>query len=397
MHLFFTQEAEVMEHYDIIIIGGGPAGSMTGITLQKKGYKTCIIDKSAFPRDKLCGGLLTVKTMELIRDYCPGLDPDDFVVAKTNKVDFYLGQTKVNTFDTVNTYYLTERKVFDLTLIEEYKKNGGILFEKERVKPADIDFNNCTIQTDSKKWSYTYLVGADGCNSMLLRKTGVKRSFNYCIEGEAPRDSDTKEEIKIFFGVARNGYGWYFPKKEYDCVGIGGENAGKTILKQAKQFFHQLGLEADNQKGAPIPSGKHPDMSGLPDNTLVVGDAAGLIDPITGEGIYYALLSGVYAARAIDATIHSQSGSAAVYYSICMKQLRKNSDGALRLQKILYLPFILSWFIKRLRRKPSFGLFYLEKVISTNELNYSNFIRVYLRQRNEWKKLKINKNNSISP
>ena len=69
-----------MQSYDVLIIGGGPAGAMTGIELQKKGFSTCIIDKASFPRTKLCGGLLTQKSMDLVTRHCPGLDPEDFIV-----------------------------------------------------------------------------------------------------------------------------------------------------------------------------------------------------------------------------------------------------------------------------------------------------------------------------
>ncbi len=114
-----------MHRFDIIIIGGGPAGAMAGITLQKKGYNTCIIDKSTFPREKLCGGLLTVKTMELLREHCPTLNPDHFVVKQSNRVHFYLGQEKVTSYQMKNTCYLTERSLFDHALIEDYIRFCG--------------------------------------------------------------------------------------------------------------------------------------------------------------------------------------------------------------------------------------------------------------------------------
>ena len=366
-----------MHRFDIIIIGGGPAGAMAGITLQKKGYNTCIIDKSTFPREKLCGGLLTVKTMELLREHCPTLNPDHFVVKQSNRVHFYLGQEKVTSYQMKNTCYLTERSLFDHVLIEEYIRNGGEVMENQRIKPADIDFDTRTIQTGSHTYGYSYLVGADGCNSLLLKKSGVKNSNFYCIEGELSPDSDQMEEMMIFFGVAENGYGWQFPKKGYDCVGIVEMNSDKNILQHAGLFFSQLDIEPTNQRGAPIPSGRQPDLSLLPDNTIVVGDAAGFVDPITGEGIYFALLSGLYGAEAIDAAISKQDISAAAHYTALVKPLRRNIAAALRLQKLLYRPIVLKKFMHHLRKRPAFGLYYLEKVIATNAYDYRNFIPAY--------------------
>jgi len=366
-----------MEKYEIIIIGGGPAGSMTGITLQKRGYKTCIIDKSAFPREKLCGGLLTVKTMELLREQCPAIDPNHFVEKQTNRVHFYLASEHVTTFQMKAPCYLTERTLFDHILIGEYRRNGGEVIENRRVKPADIDFTSQTLQTGSQELGYRYLVGADGYNSVLLKKSGGNIKKNYCIEGEVSRDPGKEEEMKVYFGVSGKGYGWQFPKKGYDCVGIGGENYDRSILQHAYAFFNQIGVEPDNQKGAPIPSGRKPNLSGLPDNTIVVGDAGGFTDPITGEGIYYALSTGLYAGEAIDAAISEGGTRAAFHYAMRVRPLRRNIAAALRLQKILYRPIVLKWFMRHLRKRPSFGLFYLEKVIATNEYDYRNFIPAY--------------------
>lgn len=366
-----------MERYDVIIIGGGPAGSMTGITLQKRGYKTCIIDKSAFPREKLCGGLLTTKSMELLRKECPAIDADHFIVKQTNLVHFYLASEQVTTFQLKEPFYLTERTIFDHALIGEYRRNGGEVIENRRVKPADIDFTSQTLQSGTDTYGYRFLVAADGCNSVLLKKSGGNIKKNYCIEGEVSHDSERKEDMKIFFGVAENGYGWQFPKKGYDCVGIGGKNYDRSILQHACAFFNQIGVEPDNQKGAPIPSGRRPNLSGLPDNTIVVGDAGGFTDPITGEGIYYALLSGLHAGEAIDSAISEGGTRAAFHYVMQVRPLRRNIAASLRLQKILYRPILLKWFMRHLRKRPSFGLFYLEKVVATNEYDYRNFIPAY--------------------
>lgn len=366
-----------MKHYDVIIIGGGPAGTMAGIALQKNGYKSCIIDKSAFPRNKLCGGLLTVKTLQLLRKECPEIDSDRFIVKQTNRVHFYLGSQFVNSFQMKEPCYLTERTLFDHLLIEEYRCNGGELIENRRVKPADIHFTSQTLQAGQERLGYSYLVGADGCNSVLLKKRG-KKNYNYfCIEGAIPSDPGIQDEMKIFFGLSGSGYGWQFPKEGYDCVGVGGAHNKRNILQQADHFFRQQGIEPENRKGAPIPSGKLPNLRGLPDNVLLVGDAAGFADPITGEGIYLALLSGLHAGKAIDASVNDSRKSAANHYGALLKPLRKNIAAAFRLQKILYRPFILKQFMHHLTKRPSFGLFYLEKVIATNEYDYRSFIPAY--------------------
>jgi len=367
-----------MWKFDVIIIGGGPAGAMSGIELQKKGIKTCIIDKSAFPREKLCGGLLTQKSIDLIKKYCPDIKHEDFIVENTHKVNFYHKGQKVTTFKTDIPYLFTERKIFDFLLIQNYKRLGGTLFENKRIRKDNIDLKENTIQIDTGTFNYKVLIGADGCNSILTKKKQIKRFDSFCLEGELKKESLEEKEFSIYFGCVKNGYGWYFPKTDYYSVGIGGDNSNKSLKKQSERFFEKVNSGSiSNIKGALIPSGRLFNYKKLNNNTLIVGDAAGYTDPITGEGLYYALLSGVYAAEATIETQQSNSINFKKTYLKKTRHIRKNIRYALFLQKILYHPLVLSLFMSLIKNHKSFVLFYLEKVMSTNKYNYKNFIGLY--------------------
>ncbi len=367
-----------MWKFDVVIIGGGPSGAMSGIELQKKGIKTCIIDKSTFPREKLCGGLLTQKSIDLIKKYCPDIKHEDFIVENTHKVDFYHKEQKVTTFETDTAYFFTERKIFDFLLIQKYKRLGGTLFENKRIRKDDIDLKGNAIQIDTEIFNYKVLIGADGCNSILTKKKQIKRLDSFCLEGELKKESIEEEEFSIYFGGVKNGYGWYFPKKDYYSVGIGGDNSNKSVKKQAELFFEKISSESiSNIKGASIPSGRLFNYRKFNNNTLMVGDAAGFTDPITGEGLYYALLSGVYAAEATIETIQLNSINFKKTYLKKTRLIRKNIRYALFLQKILYYPPVLSLFMNLIKNHKSFVLFYLENVMSTYKYNYINFIGLY--------------------
>lgn len=364
-----------MTKFDIVIIGGGPAGSMTGIRLQKMGYRTCLIDKAVFPRTKLCGGLLTQKSIDLIAAQCPGLNPADFVVEETNSVDFYFKNERVTTCTTEQGYFFTERKNFDHRLVQSYVQAGGTLLENTRIKTEAIDLQANTLRVDDENIGFDFLVGADGCNSILGKKLQLQRHDSFCIEGELDKATRQDKEFRIYFGVAKNGYGWYFPKNNYYSVGIGGDNADKRVRMQADQFFADLSKGPIKQvKGAPIPSGKAISLSKLPPNCLLVGDAAGYIDPITGEGLYYALQSGVLAADAIDRASKAGTKNASKDYLKLVEPIRKELRFAFRLQQILYWPFVLRWFMNYLKTHQSFARFYLEQVMSTNQSSYNRFI-----------------------
>ncbi|GMT45263.1 MAG: NAD(P)/FAD-dependent oxidoreductase [bacterium] len=367
-----------MWKFDVIIIGGGPSGAMSGIELQKRGIKTCIIDKSTFPREKLCGGLLTQKSVDLIKKYCPDIKHEDFIVENTHKVDFYHKGQKVTTFKTDMSYSFTERKIFDFLLIQNYKRLGGTLFENKRIRKDNIDLENNTIQIDTETFNYKVLIGADGCNSILTKKKQIKRFDSFCLEGELKKENIEEKEFSIYFGRVKNGYGWYFPKKDYYSVGIGGDNSNKSLKKQAELFFEKISSGSiSNIKGAFIPSGRLFNYEKFNNNTLVVGDAAGYTDPITGEGLYYALLSGVYAAETTIETIQLNSLNFKKTYLKKTRFIRKNIKYALFLQKILYCPLVLSLFMRFIKNHKSFVLFYLENVMSTNKYNYINFIGLY--------------------
>jgi menaquinone-9 beta-reductase len=390
-----NEDPKVLD-YDVVIIGGGPSGSMTGISLQKKGFKSCIIDKSKFPREKLCGGLLTQKTIDFLTTNCPAINPDDFIVEKTNKVDFYTGNNKVTTLETKTEYYFTERKTFDYLLIQEYKRLGGEVFEHVRVKSDSIDLKNNVIRTANNIFKFKFVVGADGCNSVLTKKVGIKRDDYLAVEGECDRNPAHEKDFRIYLGVAKKGYGWYFPKKDYYSVGIGGDNSKGNILKQANAFFSEFGFDTvRNQKGAFIPSGKQFDFSKLHKNTIVVGDAAGFIDPITGEGLYFALLSGLFAANAIKSASVNSTKNAKRYYLSEVRSLRKNISSAFSLHKLFHYPAILRWFVRILEARKSFALFYLEKVMSTYDFDYRRLIRKYYKNRKKWKETLKNERNIV--
>lgn len=368
-----------MQGYDVLIIGGGPAGAMTGIGLQKRGYKTCIIDKQSFPRTKLCGGLLTQKSMDLITRHCPSLKPSDFILEKTDTIDFYYGSRKVNRFQTNAVYYLTERTIFDDLLIRYYLEQGGTIMQNIVIKAGDIHFKENAVTVDTKKVRYKFLVGADGCNGVLCRAAGIKRHDYLSLEGHVPRDPDKEKELRIYFGVARKGYGWYFPKKEHYCTGMGGIGAGRVIRDQATRFFRQVSdHQPEGVKGAFIPSGRRLNIHRLPKNTLLVGDAAGFADPVTGEGLYYGMLFGIQAADAMDNSAKNKKRNALRLYNKNVLPIRRNIRAALFWQKILYFPPVFRAFMKHLQTHTNFARFYLEKVIATGEFNYRNFVRVYL-------------------
>ncbi|HOZ20065.1 MAG TPA: NAD(P)/FAD-dependent oxidoreductase [Bacteroidales bacterium] len=394
------------KEFDVLIIGGGPAGAMTGIELRKKGYSTCIIDKETFPRPKLCAGLLTQKSIDLLAMHCPGLKSSEFVTEQAQTVDFYFNGKIVNRFATQVNYYFTDRTIFDNLLIQYYLKLGGKLLQQVALKTADIDLKKNTVTAGVDRICYKYLVGADGCNGVVCRTKKIKRHDFLCLERTLPRDPLKEKEFRIYFGLAKMGYGWFFPKKEHYCVGMSAEEPGPKILDKSRHFFREVlsrqgagagefsrqgagagefsrqaeggaGAEGAALKGALLPSGRRVNMGKLPKNALLVGDAAGFVDPVTGEGIYYAMRSGVLAAGAINASAKRKKRNVLGSYYKSTRPLRQNIRAALFWKRILYFPPVLKVFMKQLETHTGFARFYLERVIATGEVSYRNFVPFY--------------------
>lgn len=182
--------------------------------------------------------------------------------------------------------------------VREATRVVGVVEEKDRVQVSTAD---------GQKWAAHYLLGADGANSVVARALGLrpKKVLGAAIETEVQVDGPTLAEYAqtafFEFGAVPGGYLWVFPKKAHLSVGIGVFGPSRTDLKGIlRREMSRLGLKLDG-----IPLYAHP----LPvywsqerlatERTLLVGDAAGLVDPLLGEGIRYAVRSARLAAEAI--------------------------------------------------------------------------------------------------
>ncbi|HNS17518.1 MAG TPA: NAD(P)/FAD-dependent oxidoreductase [Bacteroidales bacterium] len=369
-----------MKSFPVIIIGGGPAGAVCGIELQRAGISTCIFDKASFPRNKVCGGLLTKKTVDLLKDYCPEIGPDEYVVEVTDSVEFYYRGEPVIRFKTRIPLYLTERTVLDDRLIKLYQRLGGTVFENTTVRSHHIDLASNTINLDTGIYHYDVLVGAYGCRSLLAKLHSIELDHCFCMEGHTDKDSPEKT-VKIYFGFVRGGYGWDFPKKDHTTVGTLEEEKGTRI---SGPFFRDIiRKEVHSIQGALIPSGRKVKLKKMRQNVLLVGDAAGYTDPVTGEGIYFAFLSAKAAADSIQKAIRTGDGRYRDIYLQNTRKIRRNIRDAYLLNKILYNPFIIRHFMNYIRRHRSFALFYVEAVVSQYNYPYRSFMWHYLRERFE--------------
>ena len=369
---------------DVLIVGGGPAGSTIGYILQKSGLNCCIVDKMCFPRKKLCGGLLTKKTHDLIGEIFGEVDfPCELA---TKNVSLFLGVEKLSNILADSEFFLVDRLNFDFFFIKKFLDAKGVLFEQTALNKLNT-VNNTAVLSSGDEIHYKVLVGADGANSQIRKHIDAKYRPNaMCLEFDSPA-THVDDEIQVFFSAVRSGYGWCFPKKNHYTVGVGGIiKANQDIKESFKTFYKGINKSAgaENITGALIPFGKFVKKP-CRDNIILIGDAAGLVDPITGEGLYFAFLSAKYASEAIEKFIYSDAELSKAYLSK-IDSIQKIITDANRFNRLLFNGLTKPFFLKLVKGKTHVTKFFCENLLARYNMSYMGFVTKYIKARHQRKK-----------
>jgi menaquinone-9 beta-reductase len=324
------------DHYDVIIVGAGPAGCACAMALKNSGLRVAIIDKHQFPRDKVCGDAIPGRAIKFLHEIDPQFAQRLAAFAEklpTRSTLCYYNNKKLDFTWTLEAYTVT-REHFDNFLFTNLK-NSTDIHTLEGIAVSDIvrSANGYTIiaKDSNKRYECTMLIGADGINGVTAKKltarqmdrkhhvAGVRAYYSGVSDME-----DTCTEV-YFDKKYLPGYFWVFPIKG------GMVNAGMGILSDMvvrnkinvknafydfidrspvlKEKFKNAQLVGTLQ-GCGLPMGSRwVNMCG--DHFLLVGDAASLIDPVSGDGIGNAVLSGKLAAEQVKQCFANNDFSAA--------------------------------------------------------------------------------------
>lgn len=307
--------------FDVIVIGAGPAGSTAAYILASHGQKVLLLDKHIFPRDKLCGGLLTWKTVRLLETIfktTPNeLKSQGLIRFKSSKyiVTNHLDESISGQMD--YPFHFIERRSYDFFWLN-MAQAAGVEF-KAGEKMVDIDPHESRIKTsEGNVYHGRFIIGADGVFSQIrkrLIKKELIRDTRYSALGTAleiviPKDEASRlpDHPIISYGYIPWGYAWSFPRRHARVIGICAANikAGKQLKDGFYSFLDSNGIsnsKAIVPKGHALPLGNYLDIPGFR-NILLAGDACGLADPFLGEGIYYAHKSAQLAVSAIIDSSH---------------------------------------------------------------------------------------------
>ncbi|WP_298260185.1 geranylgeranyl reductase family protein [uncultured Litoreibacter sp.] len=369
-----------MTEYDIIVVGSGPAGSAAATTAARAGLNVAIVDKATFPRDKLCGGLFTGRSQKAMRAIF-GQEVTSDLFVTTDHMRFLSRGRVLADIPNAPPVHLTMRRDFDAMLHGEAVKAGAVPYVGQPITELG---NSALTLRDGTQLGFRTLIGADGVNSFIARSLFGKPfdpdTIGFGLEIESPRKPECDGAVEIDFDAASWGYGWSFPKRETVTVGVGGINAKNADMKaNMSAYVDQTNSDPDQRfKGQYLPFGDYKRKPGR-DNILLAGDAAGLVDPITGEGIALAMESGQHAAEAaIKALKQNRPQTAYFHYEKLVKPIQRSIDQAKMWRMIMFPKATEGYFRKAFERGSSLQMKYLE--LLAGEAEYADLRGALLRR-----------------
>ncbi|MEW6054831.1 MAG: geranylgeranyl reductase family protein [Nitrospirota bacterium] len=363
--------------YDVIVVGGGPAGSSCATVCAHQGMKTLLIDRDTFPRSKPCGGAISEQALS----YLDFVLPEEIIEKECYGARIHFKGYHVEVRKDYRLAVLVSREKFDNFLLVKTLETGAHILQGQKVIGLRIYRDHVDVTTENESFRASYVVGADGVNSYIATHVrpplqNKEKLFAIVSEIQAPNeviDRRLDRIIDIYFGLVPLGYGWVFPHSNYYSLGVGGRATEfQHPRKVLSDFGESVGLTITSSQGHFIPIGGIRRKMAI-HRILLVGDAAGLADPFIGEGIAYAIRSGKLAALTIADSLKKgilPDKATAAYESACKQFIVREISFSWKMTKIIYQfpDLFLRLFAsdKRILQK------YLE--IPSCRIHYRNFL-----------------------
>jgi len=281
---------------DVAVVGGGPAGALAAHALAERGASVVVLDRARFPRDKPCGGGLTERAVRLLPF---AIDP--VVEDRVARVVFRLGyETSFQRRAKEPLVLMTRRRRLDAFLAERAAAAGADFRDGVRARSIEQDGRGVVVRTDAGDVSAALAIGADGANGISAAALGGPARRAYCVALEGNVSDETtpidvhRGRIVLELGVVPGGYAWIFPKADHVNVGVAAwEREGPSLRRHLARLLAAHGIPADavrDLRGHRLPL-RAPRAPLVGERVLLAGDAAGLVDPLSGDGLYEAALS----------------------------------------------------------------------------------------------------------
>lgn len=355
-----------MLKYDLAVCGAGPAGTIAATIAAQAGLSVLLIEKHQLPRHKTCGGGMPIG----VQAWLPDLAPEAFVESSVTHLrhtwqfgEAYLAAINPPAAPQPLALWMVQRAIFDQALAQRAVRAGAELQDGLTVRSLEVTAHGVLLRAQGKGqgrgWAAQarYVIGADGANGVVVKATNLRqhRAIALAMEVELPHEwgqghPDLQPQIAhLEYGAVPQGYGWIFPKGDHLNIGAGqfrprhrGQDARTdarlrvTLQHTILAYIQALGLAGDRLRfyAHPLPlwQGRELRHEG---RILLVGDAAGLVNPLFGDGILHAIKSGAIAAQCVIAAA-STDQNPDDYTDRLHAELADNFDAAANLANLFY-------------------------------------------------------------
>ena len=338
---------------DVIVVGAGPAGATAARLLAAWGISVLLLERCRLPRYKPCGGAITKRTIQFLAP----LDISPVIETWVRKLVVQSPNGESFTADLPEGLIATVmRDKFDTYLTDAAILAGAKLKSGEPVLRCEQRLDGVEVITARETYRCLALIGADGANSVVAEQLGLKpkrRAVSIVVELSPEARERWGDSIHLHFPFNLNGYAWCFPKGDHLSAGI---YTRSPQIPNWREWLHlylanlELSDCLDRQKirGHTIPIADKRSVFHK-GNVIVVGDAAGVADPFTGEGISWAIYTGRLAAAFVRAFLEGERDALSDYTRAVRKEVLGEMSAANRFAKILFsLPqFSFRHFLRR--------------------------------------------------
>jgi geranylgeranyl reductase family protein len=347
--------------YDVAVVGAGPSGAWTATLLAERGARVALIDPS-HPREKPCGGGVTARALELVARHVSAPELQSINIRQARFLDSPHGSSATVTLEyRRQALVVASRRHFDGLLFEAAERAGVDVI---RARATDVNVKDDGVHIALRQGpSVTtgFVVGADGANSLVRRRTRAAfRRDQLSMATGVFAHGVTSEEIVIEMVLDPPGYIWSFPRPDHLAIGICAQADAGVPIERLRAILHDWLTRTGIAAGAylesyswPIPSlgamdFQTAEVAGA--RWLTVGDAAGLVDPITREGIFFALQSAVIAADVLGSETANRE---ARYQDQIREEIGQELARAARYKAGFFKPRFASLLVDALRVSPN--------------------------------------------
>ncbi len=342
---------------DVVVVGAGPAGSVAAKRLRDYGFDVSLYEKEKLPRHKHCGGYVSYKAIKDLDSM--GIDCRDVLLQRIRGWAFRCANEVVSLDsggpedDLPGNVY---REEFDHFLAKIAVESGARVVDSTKISKIVVPEKGegaCSVVSQRGREECEVILGADGAQSAVRRHLGIsypREKQAVAIEAEVPADKRAIDSCGarnlLDMDCFRVGYAWAFPKTEGKTINVGVISSVDEVRQMDKPLsatwkaFLQGQAWFENQDVHPhreiMPYMGTVDRLGY-DRVLLLGDAAGLVDPVVGEGISFAIESGKNAADAVRLQSEGKASLLGAYSELMKFLLEQINEYGMKLHDFIYV------------------------------------------------------------